>query len=443
MATHQPENNSPTLHFTTIRSAVVKNQMLWTAGASLTSAGFLIFFGKELGATGFAIALLLAIPETLGIVGQLSRILTHLIGSRKKVWLLFSIIARIAAAAIPLLAYSPFRNSLHDPMTVLITALIIASAAQAIAYNAYLSWISELVPSSRWGELFSRREIAKVALLVFLPMAAGFFRDWCKTEWGNDGSFGVFGFIFLIGLLLQLLAIIPLLQLPNLPMTATVKSLSGFQILRSAFQNRSIRLLVLGHWWLAIAQGLTQAVFIRYLFWELKIGLGGYYFLMGIMFLLQIPMSQLAGSISDHQGDKRALILSLIATSCAMPFWFLVTPSRWYILIGAYVFWSCFAVTNITGRNLLLKLSPRSDNQLHVWLFRHASGFLAGIAGIIGWLLLKNWQGQNMEWIFLGATIGPYAMLFLISTIGRITTPLWFLAIHEPPLKKKNNAKFG
>jgi hypothetical protein len=42
---------------------VVWNQTLWTAGYSLTSGGFLTYFGKEPGATGLMIGVLLVVPE--------------------------------------------------------------------------------------------------------------------------------------------------------------------------------------------------------------------------------------------------------------------------------------------------------------------------------------------------------------------------------------------
>lgn len=420
------------MEFSKVRKAVIWNASFYTAGASLSSAGFLVYFGKEMGAQGIAIAWLLAIPETLGILGHFSRSATRLLGDRKVVWITFSLIARLAAILIPLLAFAPFRNLFDSPIIVLIVALMISSASQAIAYSALLSWFSDLVPRKRLGELFSRREVTRVSLLIFIPVAAGYFRDWSKNEWSSDGAFFAFGIVFLIGLILQLIAIIPLLKLPKVAIKEEKNRANDFRVIWSAFQNSSLRLLIFGHWWLAAFQGLTQAIFIFYLYGQIKIGLAGYYVLMGVMFFLQIPLSLLAGWLSDHRGEKWPLIISLFVTSCAMPFWFIAGEENWYWIFGAYIFWGAFAVTNITGRNLLLKLSPESDNQLHLWLFRQSSGFLAGLMGILGVYLLNEFQSQELTWSLFGQNFGPFQTLFAISFFGRITTPLWFLRIREP-----------
>ena len=62
-------NPSPSLP--TVQRAVVQNQMLWTAGYSLTSGSFLTYFAKELGASWTLISLILVIPEDNRRVGDL------------------------------------------------------------------------------------------------------------------------------------------------------------------------------------------------------------------------------------------------------------------------------------------------------------------------------------------------------------------------------------
>ncbi|MCH7688750.1 MAG: hypothetical protein IH899_19055 [Planctomycetes bacterium] len=64
---------------------VIWSQALWTAGYSLTTGGFLTFFGYELGAKTFMIAVLLAIPETVSIFGLLARWVIQRVGNRKRV----------------------------------------------------------------------------------------------------------------------------------------------------------------------------------------------------------------------------------------------------------------------------------------------------------------------------------------------------------------------
>ncbi len=79
----QPHDRLPSIQLRQVTRAVVWNQMLWTAGYSLTTGGFLSYFGYELGASEIVIALLLVIPETAGIFGLLARWTIHLTGNRK------------------------------------------------------------------------------------------------------------------------------------------------------------------------------------------------------------------------------------------------------------------------------------------------------------------------------------------------------------------------
>jgi hypothetical protein len=81
MESRSEETARPVPDERSVTRAVVWNQTLWTAGYSLTSGGFLTYFGKELGATGLMIGVLLVVPETAGIFGLLTRWIISLMGS--------------------------------------------------------------------------------------------------------------------------------------------------------------------------------------------------------------------------------------------------------------------------------------------------------------------------------------------------------------------------
>ena len=93
-----------------VLKAVIWNKLLWTAGYSLTTGGFLLYFAKELQATAFQIALILVIPETVGSIAVLSRRLINFFQSRKKTWLVLSIFSRIVSIGIPLSALPLFHS---------------------------------------------------------------------------------------------------------------------------------------------------------------------------------------------------------------------------------------------------------------------------------------------------------------------------------------------
>jgi len=231
---------------------------------------------------------------------------------------------------------------------------------------------------------------------------------------------------------LLLASMFPMLRLPNMPVSSASISLPERRLIADAFRNRSMRFLLFHNWHLALANGLTQAAFFSYLFGPLGIGLGMFYILLNVMNAVMIPVSYAAGRWCDFRGNKPVLFWGVLSASCALPFWLLATPEQWWWLFGAYIVWGSFGAVNIAGRNLALKLSPRSDNTAHLALFRLVGGLMAGVSGLLGGVWLDSLRHSEFL-IELGSyRFERYQLLFLVSWIGRMTAALWIVPIREP-----------
>ncbi len=419
--------------------------MLWTAGYSLTTGGFLLYFAKELGADSRMIALLLVIPETVGVIGLTSRFWLKRFGSRKQIWLVCSIIARVVSLGIPLLAFACFRPSSFSSLWLLAGLMGVMQIFQVVAYLAYLSWLSDLVDQKQWGKFFATRNIAKVVVLLIVPVAGGFLRDWWRKGASPEVALWAYVVAFVIGTLLMTLSLLPMLKLSDIPIrfipiNPQIKNMKRLHW----FKNVSLRWLLVHNWWLAFFNGFTQSVFFLFLFTELKISLGWYYVLMGLMRLVKIPVSWMTGLFSDRGEDKKILMISILLASSAMIFWILATPAQPMWIAGAYLLWGIYAAANISGRNLLLKLSPPSDNSTELALFRQIGGMLAGVSGLLGGFILFEMFQPHQD-TFLGKIVtnlyhdtflsngmlSSYQLLFAFSLVGRLLSVLWLLPIRE------------
>jgi hypothetical protein len=226
-----------------VTRAVVVNQALWTAGYSLTAGGFLRYFGNEMGASGILIALLLVIPETVGVAGLLTRWIIHCVGNRKAVWLGCSLIASFSTLGIPLLAFPGLRPAGIDPLWLMVGFLAVAQTAQAISYMAYLSWLSDLVPEHNWGRFFAKRNIARVCILLVVPVAGGYLRDYWRANVSVDLALLAYVAAFGIGISLQLASLWPLIKLPNVTVCSAVFDVPILRLIGTALHDRSFRRL--------------------------------------------------------------------------------------------------------------------------------------------------------------------------------------------------------
>lgn len=402
--------------------AVVISQVLFTTGHVLTTGGFLYYFANGLHPTAFLFSILLVTPEVWETCALLSRQVIARLGGRKRTWLRCFVLARAAALGIPLVAMVDLPE--RTAFWLLIAALGVSHALQSIAYTAYISWLSDLVPRECWGGFFGLRRMAQAAVLVLLPAVAALLRrDW--SAWTSDAAVrAAYLTVFLTGNGLLCLTILPLLRLPDVPVAWT--RASSTKLLRevaAVFQFRPLRGIVLCSLWLAAAQGLTQAVFFPYQVQVLRLPLEGYLALSSLMYLLQMPASVLGGWVSDRYGDRGPLVAGLLVVSCAMGFWLLARPGSAGWLIGAYALWGLFGVVNVCQRNLLLRTAPASDNAVPIAILEHLAGLAAGLAGLLGGYLLGWMQSLPQA---TGA-LWPYWALFIASWLGRATAPLWLL----------------
>ena len=264
---------------------------------------------------------------------------------------------------------------------------------------AYLSWLTDLVPETNWGRLFARRNIAQTAVLLVLPVASGYVQE-AANGVSPAAALLVYGATYAFGVVLMLASLLPLLRLPDIPVRPAAPVNSGWGVLRDAWRNRPLRFLLIHNWWLAFANGLTQAAFFSFSAGTLGIGRGTYYLLSGTMQLAMIPVSWWAGVACDRSGSRAPLVWGVLVASCGLLFWLAATPERWWLLFGAYLLWGGFAAANIAGRNLLFTLAPRSDNSAHLALFQQIAGLLAGISGLLGglWLDVLRESGFGREW---------------------------------------------
>lgn len=418
---------------------VILGQCLFSTGHVLSTGGFLYYFANEFRPSAALFALLQVMPEVAESVGLFVRPLLDRLGGRKRTWIVLLIAARAAALGVPAMAVPALRIPGIDPFLMIVACVAVWYACQGLSFVAYLSWLSDLAPERQWGRFFAARQMSTILIALLVPPAAALLREqWLRglPEGTRDWSFAA---IFIAGGLLTLVSILPLLSLPDVPTRRAAVGHPVWPLLRRALGDRSFRFFLAHSWWLAAAQGLSQAALFKFQVGVLHIPLSVYYTLTSVMLALQLPLAAWAGSLSDRYGDRRPLMIALVAISPALVFHIAATSATWWLLFGAYALWGLFGLINVCGQNLALRLAPASDNTVHFGLFRQIGGLLAGIAGLCGGLWLDALLRDAASVTVAGWTVGPFQIVFAASLLGRLTAPLWLLGVREP--NKSRNPK--
>lgn len=406
--------------FKYLKKQVALNQLLWSLGYAMTSGAFLTYFLFDQGAESKQIGWILVLPELVATVSLFTRKLLRPGFQLKRCWFVFLCLSRLTALGIPVccLCAQEF-DSTQRMLAIIILLFGIAELWQAFSYVSYLSWLSQLAPEQKWGTLFAWRNIVNLLVLLTLPVCLGSLRDWVKHHWDPNQITWFYSLAFVCGCLIQLGSCWPLRKLNESRFVPQTRDSLWREFKERVWSEVSLRWLLIHNWSLSFANGLTQAVFYTLMKNELQIGLRDYFLLVAGMNLIKIPVSFWTGKWCDRHHEKQVRVVSLLIASSGLWFFLWATPENWSPVWGVYLCWGAFAAANLSGFNLLLKVSPLEDNTTQIALFRRIGGLLAGISGLVGGYWLDSLLGSDYQFSLFGQTLGGWHLLILVSLAGR------------------------
>lgn len=421
---------------------LIVGQMLYTAGASLTSGSFFIYYIRQWTSAGSTIAWFLILPELVHLTAFSATYLIRRFRSAKRVWLVAAIIGQTLAVGWAAVGFVD-TEAQHAPIVVpiLFGVLALSECSRAISYVAFITWLTELWGKPRLGQLFGWRQSGIVAVSMILPPIAAYFREWLASG-QHTSQVSAYATIFVLANLAIYLGIAVMAVIPSSTPSTTVpvknsttteskrtasdKSQSFLKTVSKLFADRATRRVMFTSLHLAAAQGLTQSVFFKYEIDVLDVPLTTKTSLLSLMYAIQLPLAVATGFVLDRFDNRQIYAVGLAAVAIAMPFLLLAKfDSRW--LIGTYACWGAFAIVNVAGRSTLLRLVEPVDIAAATTTFRFGAGLLAAISGLIG----GYWIDAALQGRYFITLLGPFWTIILVSAIGRLTAPLWLLGWND------------
>ncbi len=394
--------------------------------------------------TRFAL-LLGALPMHLGIlaaIGQLSLVfqpfgfaLTRRGTSRKAIVLKLATVGRALAVLYGIL---PFAFPRYIAIWVFLCILSLSTSLHAMGTNAWIAWISDMVPERVRGRFFSWRSryfmIASLLIGYLLgalvdlydPKTVGVIERFIHIRHigflSADYLNVTFIFVFLIAAFFGFLGILILRRQPERKKKEENGSFT--QILSETLRDVNFRKFLLYNSWWMFALGVGSPFWQPFMIQRLHMSLVNIQVYGTISAVAAILFLRPWGVIIDRFGNKAAMRMAIILGGINPLVWLFVNPQNTWILyiesITSGIMWSG---ANIIAMNFVLAIAPSDKRQIY-------SGILGAFSGtaMMTTMLLSGFLLPGEIHVF-GFHLLPEQVLFGITGILRWTAhiPLSFV----------------
>lgn len=376
---------------------------------------FLTGFALLLGANSFQLGLLGALPFIGQLFGFLSAYLEEQLGQRRILVMAPALVGRLVWALLLALPFMSFLRGAE--IGIFLSGLAISYALNGMAGNAWISWMSDLVPPRERGRYFGvRNMIASIVAMASTYLAGSLLDIFRAGDQEATGYAAIFAFAVVTGVFAAFLLRLqpePPMQRDGKPQ-ADLRSLFGGPLRDGRFRNYT--LAAMG--WMLVT-GIAAPFFNAH-------GLGTLKLSFAILSLQAIVTSAVAlicqpliGQLQDRWGDRRVLLGSMLGVVPLPWGWVLSTPDNiiplWLTSIFSGVFWPGI---NQGMMNVLMDRAPVSGRSAAIASYGAITGLGTFLAGLIGGALSSALAGMPLS---LGPlTLTNFTLLFVATSIGRL-----------------------
>lgn len=401
--------------------------VLWSAGNALTSGPILTYLALDLGATGFLLSLVLAIPALLGSWRVVLPLIIQKLGGTRRACVSTFLSGYLVFAILTAMLFA-YRADARTILINMIVLLCLHQMLEHVANAALFTWLTELVPHRCRGKFFARRQALQLMCLIPVSWLSGYFIDsWRGSE--NDRLIQAYAIVNLLGIVFLFASVIPLLRMRD---GVAVKHLASVTVasLIAPWRNANFRRVQVYNVWLAFFNGITQSaqsVFQKNL---LKLPLEWVNGLRILMNAGQFALSTLLGRWIRRFGNQRVIVVSqLIVATAPVFFVFAAANSKW--MIGAYAVWSAYAGINICLPNLVGEMAPPEERSAYIGTHFAVGGVAYAVSTVLGGLLYDFARNAWNPWerpLLIG--FSGFSLLFLLTFVARMLGVVWIARVH-------------
>ena len=406
---------------TASRRAIVFAGCLGMIYTQLTMSPAAVQYARSLGASGWHIGLLGALPTLMLVTQFLAAIVANHIRYRRPLWMAVALVERMLFVPLGLLAVWPGTLSQSSQLWLFLALTALNHALLHFCSPLWLSWMGDFFPrnglSQFWGIRHNRMQWAGAAALF---AGAMFLRD---SGWDFGPAFGV---LLLAGAACGVADILIFLRIHEPPVTAAPETRLR-EVFAAPFRHADFRRFIAYQCFWNVAV-MTGAPFISiYLLLKSNMGADRLLLLWAFSWVGGAILSKRLGRLVESYGNKPVMnlctafkslnIIAVLFIPCVpdLTFWILVPVFMFDALLNAGM--------AIAQNGFLLKNSPSGNRTMFVAAGTALAGIVGGITSILTGALIAihaNWQVQLNFGSWGSLTWGPYEMAFVVSIVLRL-----------------------
>ncbi len=389
---------------------------------NLTAGMFLTSFALYLGLNNIGIGFLSAIPAFFTAFAFFSIYLSNFFRSRRRLCVLSSSLGRGVFLIFGIMLLLKIR--INSELFFLL--IIIHNILMSLAGNAWLTWMSSIVPRERRGSYFAIRNTILNIIGMIVNVVGGKIIDSFKAV--GDIARGL-GYLFTGAAVSSTVAAGILSQQPEPKEDLSPPDIRILFMAALRDQNFRRLLFFVSFWYLL--GGMAAPFFLVHMLTNLKMSYSTvaiYSIVAGSSsFIFQI----IWGKAIDRFKAKPVLMINYTLSACLPIFWLFATPNYllpiWLDSFFTGIFWTGI---NLSLFNMVLSLTE--DKKLkegYFATFASITGIFAFIASLMGGLIAQLLANVTFE--IFGLTFVNYHFLFVFTAIVRLSSGALLARVEE------------
>jgi MFS family permease len=365
--------------------------------AALTTGVIVTAFALHLGASSFWVGVLASAPFLAQLLQLPAIVIVERRRTRKRIAVLSSIVGRLMLAVMVATAF--FTGLV--PLAAFLLAQFILCGMGAIGGCAWNSWMRDLAPEARLGQVFARRTAWLTAINLALGLAAALALD--LTAAGSTARNLVFAGMFAAGLVTGLISAGIVAAMPEPMMPPAEGPVRLGPLLRQPLSDHNFRRLLVFVAAFQFAVNFATPFFTVFIVRQLHFDVSFVLVLSVVSQVANLFALRVWGQLSDRFANKSVLavcaptyILAIVGMIVASQLDARELVKLWLVLLHL-VLGAATAGVTLTATNIALKLSPKGSATAYVATNAMVTAVAAGLAPIIGGLLAEFFAARQFE----------------------------------------------